>query len=108
MRSSISELLDVLFEVRSEYFRARDLHPYSIHLPDGTGIAPKSTETLLKNARHACEIATKEGTLTHAHVLEEEFWEAMAETEPAKLRAELIQVAAVCLKWVLDIDSRNR
>jgi len=40
-------------------------------------------------------------------ILLEEVWEALAETDPVKLRAELIQVAAVAVAWVEDIDSRH-
>ncbi|MFZ3558139.1 hypothetical protein [Streptomyces sp. BH055] len=48
----------------------------------------------------------------HTHIawdgiLLEEVYEALAESDPAKLRAELIQTAAVCAAWVADIDSRG-
>ncbi|MFD3568486.1 hypothetical protein [Streptomyces sp. NPDC058667] len=41
-----------------------------------------------------------------AGILLEEVYEALAESDPAKLRAELIQVAAVCAAWIYDIDNR--
>jgi len=44
----------------------------------------------------------------HAHVFEEEAMEVLAEEDPVKLRVELIQVMAVCAKWIADIDSRPR
>lgn len=40
-------------------------------------------------------------------VLLEEVYEALAESDPAKLRTELIQAAAVCAAWIADIDSRT-
>jgi hypothetical protein len=40
-------------------------------------------------------------------ILLEEVYEALAEADPARLRAELIQVAAVCAAWIADIDSRG-
>ncbi|MEV0526610.1 hypothetical protein AB0I66_24515 [Streptomyces sp. NPDC050439] len=40
-------------------------------------------------------------------ILLEEAYEAVAEADPVKLRAELVQVAAVCAAWVADIDSRT-
>ncbi|MFE3853402.1 hypothetical protein ACFXPN_19980 [Streptomyces griseorubiginosus] len=40
-------------------------------------------------------------------ILLEEVYEALAEADPAKIRAELVQVAAVCAAWVADIDSRG-
>jgi hypothetical protein len=44
---------------------------------------------------------------TWMHVLIEEVFEALAEEDPAKLRAELVQVAAVCAAWITDIDGRG-
>ncbi|MFE2164838.1 NUDIX hydrolase [Streptomyces sp. NPDC059447] len=40
-------------------------------------------------------------------ILLEEVYEALAETDTAKLRAELVQVAAVCAAWISDIDRRQ-
>ncbi|WP_326768610.1 hypothetical protein OG978_32465 [Streptomyces sp. NBC_01591] len=40
-------------------------------------------------------------------ILLEEVYEALAESDPAQLRAELLQVAAVCAAWVSDIDRRT-
>ncbi|WP_282203949.1 hypothetical protein [Kitasatospora fiedleri] len=39
-------------------------------------------------------------------ILLEEVYEALAEADPARLRAELLQVAAVCQAWVYDLDRR--
>ncbi|MFF4576892.1 hypothetical protein ACFY15_00545 [Streptomyces sp. NPDC001373] len=39
-------------------------------------------------------------------ILLEEVYEALAEPDPARLRAELIQIAAICQAWVSDIDRR--
>lgn len=51
-------------------------------------------------------------TTAHAHtawdgVLLEEVYEALAEADPARLRAELVQIAAVCQAWVHDLDRRS-
>ena len=35
-----------------------------------------------------------------------ELSEALAETDPTRLRAELLQVAAVAVRWVTAIDER--
>lgn len=40
-------------------------------------------------------------------ILLEEVYEALAETDPAMLREELVQVAAVAVAWIEDIDSRE-
>lgn len=39
-------------------------------------------------------------------ILLEEVFEALSENDPAALRKELVQVAAVATAWVEDIDSR--
>jgi hypothetical protein len=74
--------------------------------PDGTG-----TELAVEranDARDACNANARAGVLTWSDILEEEFYEALAETEPEKLRTELRQVAAVALGWMAAIDRRNR
>lgn len=74
--------------------------------PDGTG--DEHYVALAAIARRTCERAAKHPELGQrwALVLLEETYEALAETDPAKLRAELIQVAAVCAAWVSDLDRR--
>lgn len=42
-----------------------------------------------------------------ALVLLEEVYEALAESDPVKLRTELVQAAAVIAAWVSDIDRRG-
>jgi hypothetical protein len=71
--------------------------------PNGTGIG---LQDLIRadNARIACDLAAKEGNLTWKHILHEEVLEAFAENDPAKLRAELMQVIAVGVAWVEAID----
>lgn len=48
------------------------------------------------------------GSGTWQTILLEEVYEAMSEKDPAKLRTELIQVAAVAMTWVEAIDRRKR
>ena len=59
-----------------------------------------------------CATCPAEEGAPHGHtawdgVLLEEVYEALAEADPAKLRAELIQVAAVAAAWVEAIDRRT-
>jgi hypothetical protein len=54
--------------------------------------------------RMECDAAFAAGCGTFRHVFLEEVFEAMAETDPVKLRAELIQTIAVGVKWVEAID----
>jgi len=91
-------------EIEAELARALAKYPDCARLPDGTGGAGRRTyETI---ARNACERAYREGRITHAHIFEEEAAEVLAEEDPVKLRKELVQVAAMCLKWVRDLDGR--
>lgn len=71
--------------------------------PDGTGRGGER----LANARELCREAAEYGWLTWRHILEEEVSEALAETGPAQLRDELVQVAAVAVAWVEAIDRRK-
>jgi len=72
--------------------------------PDGTGGGNAIAAAV--GARMQCQLAAKEGALTWRDVMREEVGEAFAETDPAKLRAELIQVAAVAVAWAEAIDRR--
>jgi hypothetical protein len=75
------------------------------HHPDGTG-GPEA-EFQANWDRAVCEQKAELGTLTWADILKEEASEAFAEDDVAKLRAELVQVAAVAAAWIEDIDSRQ-
>lgn len=75
------------------------------HHPDGTGHPSAAFQRDL--ARAQCDRAAEQGRVTWALILHEEFMEAMAETDPAALRKELVQVAAVATAWAEDIDSRE-
>ena len=57
--------------------------------------------------RRACQDNAAAGTVTWRHILDEEVHEAYCETDPAKLRAELLQVAAVAVAWAAAIDRRG-
>jgi hypothetical protein len=72
--------------------------------PDGTNLQNDGWRT---HARTQCQRAAAEGRVTWAPILQEEFVEALAETDPAKLRAELVQVAAVATAWIEAIDRRE-
>lgn len=72
--------------------------------PDGTGSTEQ--QKYVETARRWCQDAFGSGYGTWADILDEEVAEAKAERDPAKLRAELLQVAAVCAAWIYDIDQR--
>lgn len=58
-------------------------------------------------ARRDCASAFRVGKGTWRHILQEEVAEAFAELDPAPLREELIQVAAVAVAWIEAIDRRG-
>lgn len=69
--------------------------------PDGTGPGYHAQAHL---ARIRCKRAARLGLVTYKDILEEEVYEAFAETDPVKLRAELVQVAAVTVAWIEKLD----
>lgn len=73
-------------------------------LPDGTGAA--AFKALSESARAARYRAEASGDLTWLHLVRDRFWAAMAEPNPARLRAGLAALAADCLAWADNIDTR--
>lgn len=72
--------------------------------PDGTGVP--SMQAAAERSRLVCDLNFRRGKGSWADILREEFHEALAEADPANLREELIQVAAVAVAWVEAIDRR--
>lgn len=75
------------------------------HHPDGTA-RDAMLLTLAGLYRDTCQDHARRGTVTWADILLEEVFEAITETDRAALRSELVQVAAVAVAWVEDVDSR--
>lgn len=78
---------------------AQDLKWGEQNHPDGTGLTLMSRYDA-DVARDACERAFAEGYGTFKHILIEEVYEALAESDKEALKTELIQVAAVAVAWV--------
>jgi hypothetical protein len=91
-------------EVIAERVR-QDAHWGQQDHPNGTGVY--SMQAAAERSRRVCEQNAYNGTISWADILREEFHEALAESDPAALRAELIQVAAVAVAWVENIDRRG-
>jgi len=120
MTTDHSTTAAVLAEVREE--RTRQDQKWGVqHLPfharyDGRGVALTGRSYAVWAAmyqaqcdrRHAAVDAGGADHRSNALVLLEEVFEALAETDPAKIRTELIQVAAVAVKSVEEIDRRTR
>jgi hypothetical protein len=113
---------DVLAEVAEERVRQTAKHGDQSHLPNGTGPAlilrdlpqyqsASRADHLAIWAKARCKAASQneggDGSITFEHILTEEWGEAIAESDPVKLRAELIQLAAVAVQWVQAIDRRE-
>lgn len=73
--------------------------------PNGTGghLAFKLAEW----AKSECDEANDEDRQTWKLILQEEVYEAFAESDPDKLRAELVQVIAVATAWVEYLDRQS-
>jgi 8-oxo-dGTP pyrophosphatase MutT (NUDIX family) len=96
-------LARVLSDVAAERI-AQDARWGVQDLPDGTGASGLAAAD---EAKRACREAAGDGTLTWRHILSEEFLEALAESEPGPLRTELVQTAAVAVKWIQTLDRRH-
>jgi hypothetical protein len=117
-----AQLDDVLAEVAEERVRQAVKHGDQSHLPNGTGPAlilrdlpqyqsASRADHLAVWAKARCKAASQneggDGSITFEHILTEEWGEAIAESDPVKLRAELIQLAAVAVQWIQAIDRRE-
>lgn len=105
----------VLGDVSGE--RASQYRQYGTNesLKDGTGefthwLRPLSEENawgIQEDLRNDYEAHEREyGAPTWMHLVREEVAEAFQEDDPVHLRAELIQVAALCVSWVEKLDQR--
>lgn len=63
--------------------------------------------TIRRDAQRRVDTLAELGRVEYIDILLEEVAEAFAESDPARLRAELIQVAAVAVQWVEAIDRRR-
>lgn len=102
MLSTLPETLRALAAVAEERQRQRDRHGRQI-LPNGT--ARPGDKRRRRRLQRACDRATAAGRLTWRAILCEEVAEALAESNPAALRAELLQVAAVAVQWAEALDT---
>lgn len=94
----------VLDEVYAERARQDDRWGEQNH-PDGTG--NRDQQRYAEFRQKWCKDAFGAGYGTWADILAEEVAEAEGERDPARLRAELIQVAAVAVCWAEAIDRRT-
>lgn len=98
----------VLAEISAEVDRAERLHGRA--MPGGWGPSGRAVERdAMLEAKRKCGDAQRRGDVTYRDVLEEERAEVLAEVGGSQLqRAELIQLAAVCARWIEAIDRSGR
>ncbi|MFE7236120.1 hypothetical protein ACFVAF_37010 [Streptomyces sp. NPDC057596] len=99
-----TSLDSVLAEVRAERAR-QDARWGEQNHPDGTGLP--IFQHSVRRYRDTAERNAAAGVLAWRDVLLEEVHEVLAESDPAELRAELVQVAAVAAAWAEAIDRRT-
>lgn len=75
------------------------------HHPDGTG--GSGALYVADRYRSVVDQALQAGQATWRDILLEEVYEALAESDPKSLRAELVQCAAVIQAWIHDVDGRE-
>lgn len=92
----------IIADVREERGRQDLKFGKQMH-PNGTSAKFKPMADAARNATRAAE---SNGHQNWANIMREEFWEALSETDRAKLRAELIQVIAVGVAWVECLDEQ--
>lgn len=94
---------NVLVDIADERSRQDDKWGIQDH-EDGTDV----TFSVQRDVhRRLCDDAFAVGKGTWRHILNEEVFEAYAETDPILLRAELVQVGAVTAAWIEAIDRRG-
>lgn len=98
--NDVVRALGVLPEIAAERERQDERWGEQNH-PDGTG---PGFAIDAKRARHSCNLAASLGLVSYRDILNEEVFEAFAESDPDKLRHELVQVAAVAVAWIEKLD----
>jgi hypothetical protein len=66
------------------------------------------SDDLVERFKSDCDQAFKDGALTWDHIMSEKLVEALAETDPAKRRVELVQLAAVVVACIESEDRKFR
>ncbi len=95
---------DALSDTADE--RVRQVTKWGVQTrPDGTG--PQYI-AMADAAKARTDERAADGTVEWLDILMEEVCEAAAEDDHVTLRAELVQVAAVALSWVEDVDRKAR
>lgn len=90
-------------DVLAEHERARAKHGQQKY-PNGTG-GDAQLWVILDQVRTLVSLRSDMRVVTWNEVLLEEYLEVANETDPVKLKAELIQVAHIALAWATKLDN---
>lgn len=93
---------DILAEVLLEVEKAELKHGPQMHVPLGCSSAQFEIRSELYKGE--TDVAFKDGRGTWMHIAREEVYETFAEDEPAKIRTEALQAAAMFVKIVQRCD----
>lgn len=106
----------IIGEVYAERGRQDGLWGEQNH-PNGTGARSGGSnwsatgwDEKADRAKEVVRQHAQAGTLTWLDIMREEMYEAFAESDPTRLRTELVQIMAVGMCWIekLDRDESNR
>ena len=107
----------VLADVRTHRAEQRARYGSNTDLPDGTGPDVRWLSTFpsmsCRSSAELIEIRLRQEYESHGvvapswmHLVREEVAEAFMESDPVRLREELVQVAALCVSWMETLDAR--
>lgn len=103
-RDAIAEYSPILGDVWAE--RVRQIEKFGEqHREDGAD--PMTYGPIAARSRENFQNAEANGGATWHRALNGPFFESVSETDPAMLRASLVELAAVACAWIEDIDSRK-
>lgn len=111
LAAALIAMTEVLGEVAEERYRQEAKWGQQNH-PDGTGpgpmwpgvFRPRPMADLAQIVKAQVDYDAASSRSTYAGILLEEVFEALCEDDQARLRVELVQVAAVAAAWVQKID----
>lgn len=98
---------EVLAEVQRQVEKRGEQNHADISRYDHAPSARSEYGSRANRWKEANDGRAKYGNTAWDGVLLEEVYEALAEEDPARIRAELVQVAAVAVNWIGAIDRRG-
>jgi hypothetical protein len=88
---------EIIEAIKAERVRQDKLHPVvakSLIDPEDFNLI----DGMAAQMKHRNEVYEGDGSITWFEVFEEELYETFAETDPAKIKEEAIQLAALCVR----------